>query len=290
MQRALIGWTLGLCLLAGAPAGAEAPRGHLVLNGGGGKPAVVMAKFVELAGGADGTIVVFPTASEEADTGDSYRELLAGFGAGEVAVAEVRSEQDAAEPELAAMVRGADGIWFSGGDQRRITEALNGTVVGEAVRAAFERGAVVGGTSAGTACQSGLMITGDGDFSVIAADNVELWQGLGLFAGVIVDQHFVARSRHNRLISVVLEHPELLGVGVDEATAVWVRPDGTFEVLGEGWVVVYDASRAAVRRAPRGENGTALGVHGMVTHVLLPGDVFDVRSRAVVERTNGSAP
>ena len=290
MQRALIGWMLGLCLVAGAPAGAEAPRGHLVLNGGGGKPAAVMAKFVELAGGADGTIVVFPTASAEADTGDYYRKLFAGFGAGTVTVAEVRSRQDAADPGLAEKVLGAGGIWFSGGDQRRITEALNGTAVGEAVRAAFERGSVVGGTSAGTACQSGLMITGDGDFSIIAAENVELWEGLGLFGGVIVDQHFVARSRHNRLISVVLEHPELLGVGVDEATAAWVRPDGRFEVLGEGWVVVYDASRAAVRRAPRGESGTALGVHGMVTHVLLPGDVFDLRTRAVVERTGGNAP
>jgi cyanophycinase len=118
------------------------------------------------------------------------------------------------------------------------------------------------------------MITGDGDFTVITADNVELWDGLGLFKGVIVDQHFVARGRHNRLMSVVLEHPALLGVGIDEATAVWVRPNGTFEVLGDGWVVVYDASEATVRRRAYGDDKTALGVRGLVTHVLLPGDVF----------------
>ncbi|NIR40627.1 MAG: cyanophycinase, partial [Actinobacteria bacterium] len=96
----------------------------------------------------------------------------------------------------------------------------------------------------------------------ITADNVVLWPGLGLFPGVIVDQHFVARRRHNRLISVVLEHPELVGVGVDEATAVWVRPDGTFRVLGDGWVVVYDATDAAIRHAPAPGDRVALGAHG----------------------------
>jgi len=129
------------------------------------------------------------------------------------------------------------------------------------------------------------MITGDGDFTVIAAGNVELWDGLGLFPGVIVDQHFVARGRHNRLISVVLEHPDLLGVGVDEATAVWVRPNGTFQVLGEGWVVVYDAHDSEIHRKNGVGGRTDLGVHSLKTHVLLPGEVFDVRSRAVVVGT-----
>jgi cyanophycinase len=280
MRGTLTASVLGLCLLGSSATAAVAPRGHLVLNGGGGKPAAVMAKFVELAGEA--TVVVFPTASAEADTGEYYRELFSDHGAGQVVVAEVRSREDAADPVLAGAVAAAGGIWFSGGDQRRITEALNGTAVGEAVRAAFVRGAAVGGTSAGTACQSGLMITGDGDFSVITADNVVLSPGLGLFEGVIVDQHFVARSRHNRLLAVVLEHPELLGVGIDEATAAWVRPDSTFEVLGEGWVVVYDAAAATVRRRARAEGGDALGVQGLTTHVLLPGEVFDLRGRRVV--------
>ncbi len=130
------------------------------------------------------------------------------------------------------------------------------------------------------------MITGNGDFTVLTADNVELWQGLGLFEGVIVDQHFVARQRQNRLVSVVLEHPELLGVGVDEGTAVWVRPDGTFEVLGYGWVMIFDARSATVQRQKRGDDSVALGVHGLVTHVLLPGEVFDPGTRTIVEETS----
>lgn len=268
------------CLLAAAVGAADdGPRGHLVLNGGGDKPAEVMEAFVALAGGPDAAIVVFPTASGEPDTPDYYLDLFEdGYGCTDVSVPLVYERNDAIDPELAARVRAAGGIFFAGGDQRRITRALLGTPVGDAVAEAFERGAVVGGTSAGTACQSPLMITGDGDFDVIADDVVELWPGLGLFAGVIVDQHFIARQRQNRLISVVLEHPDLLGVGVDEATAVWVRPDGTFKVLGEGSVMVFDAHESVIDRATGGDH-TNLGVHGLVVHVLLPGEEFDLETR-----------
>jgi cyanophycinase len=270
---------------SGDPMAPDQPsRGHLVLNGGGSKPAVVMEKFIELAGGRDAEIVVFPTASELEDTGDYYRDLFTDeYGCSNVWWADVHDRQDADDADLAERIAAADGIFFSGGDQRRITESLLGTPVGLAVNAAFGRGAVVGGTSAGTACQSPLMITGDGDFSVITKGNVELWEGLAFFPGVITDQHFVARGRQNRLISVVLEHPELLGVGVDEATAVWVRPDGTFKVVGEGWVMVFDAAKARVTSGPWRDGATALGVHGLATHVLLPGEVFDTTTRKVVE-------
>lgn len=285
LRRWVLGAIVPVVAFGCASVGAVEPKGHLVLNGGGTKPREVMEKFIELAGGPDAAIAVFPTASELPDTGQYYLDLFADeYGCTDVFAADVMDAQEAQDPDVAARVAAAGGIFFAGGDQRRITRALIGTPVGQAIREAFEGGAVVGGTSAGTACQSPLMITGDGDFTVIRADNVELWEGLGLFDGVIVDQHFVARRRSNRLISVVLEHPELLGVGIDEATAVWVRPDGTFLVLGDGWVMVFDAASADVRRAPYGKDRTALGVHRMTVHVLLPGEVFDLRTRRVLER------
>ena len=276
---------VGVLFLAAGLAGATEPTpGHLVLNGGGPKPAAVMQRFINLAGGPDADLVVFPTASEETDTGDYYRDLFTeDYGCRRVTAVEVHDRDDAMDEALADRVRRADGIWFAGGDQRRITEALLDTPVGTAVVEAWRRGATVGGTSAGTACQSGLMITGDGDFDVITADNVVLWPGLGLFSGVIVDQHFVARRRHNRLIAVVLEHPELLGVGVDEGTAVWVRPDGTFRVLGEGWVIVYDATEATARRGSAPGDRVNLGAYGMRMHVLIDGDVYDVPGRRMVD-------
>ena len=290
-MRSFLLTCLVLLVAAVVPAAEAAPGGSLVLIGGGSKPAAAMEKFIELAGGRDAAIVVFPTASEEPDTPEVYRKLFAeDYRCTNVWVAPVATADDARDPDIAHRVAAAGGIFFGGGDQRRIMDALRDTPTLTAVRSAFARGAVVGGTSAGTACQSSLMITGDGDFTVITADNVGLWPGLGLFRGVIVDQHFVARQRENRLLSVVLEHPDLLGVGIDEATAVWVRPDGTFEVLGDGWVMVFDARGAEVRRQARAGGGTALGAHGVVTHILLPGEVFNPALRVGNRAGEASAP
>lgn len=270
-------------------AGQDAPKGHLVLIGGGKRPSSVMSRFVELSGGPSARILVVPTASELSDTVEVYRKELAALGATNVAGLDVRTRLDAQRKALVEEVEKAGGIFFSGGDQRRIVAALGGTPVGDAIVAAWRRGATIGGTSAGTACMSPLMLTGEGDLKVLRAGNVELSPGLGLFPGAVLDQHFVARLRQNRLMSVVLEHPQLLGIGIDEGTAVWLRPDGTFQVLGEGSVVVYDAAGATATRT-RGEGPVLLGVRNLRTHVLIPGDAFDLAVRSVVPARDPAAP
>lgn len=286
-----LGVLLGLVLGAAVAAGEDAaPKGHLVLIGGGEKPPEVMRKFVELAGGPAAPIVVIPTASSEPGTGAYYVKLFEDeYGCTGVVSLGIRSPADARRPDLVALAARAGGIFFGGGDQVRILSALAGSPVLAAIRKAFERGAVIGGTSAGTACQSQLMITGEGDFSVIRSRSVELWDGLGLFRGVIVDQHFLARQRQNRLISAVLEHPEYLGVGIDEDTAVWVRPDGTFTVMGRNAVMVVDAAAARLGRQPRDTGQDGLGAHGLKVHVLLPGEVFDLKARSVVAAARAAA-
>jgi cyanophycinase len=263
---------------------AAAPvRGHLILIGGGEKPPEAMRKFVELAGGPQALIVAIPTASKEPDTGSYYVKLFREeYGCGNVTALEIASKADAMRPDYAELAGRATGIFFGGGDQIRITNALLDTPVGRAIADASARGAVIGGTSAGTACQSDPMITGEGDFKVIRANSVELWHGLGFFRGVVVDQHFIARQRSNRLVSVILEHPDLLGVGVDEDTAVWVRPDGTFQVMGKSCVMVLDAKGAEVSRQPVETAQDLLGVHGMRVHILLPGESFDLARRAPI--------
>ncbi len=284
MKRKACTAALAVLALAEAAGGAPSARGHLVLIGGGEKPPEAMRKFAELAGCPEEPIAVVPTASSEPDTGDYYRALFRELGCRQVTVLEVRSPDDARRPELVATAARARGIFFSGGDQARITAAFAGSPLLAAIRQAHEGGAVVGGTSAGTACQSPRMITGEGDFTVVRAGAVELVEGLGLLPGVIVDQHFIARQRSNRLLSVVLEHPDLLGVGVDEDTAIWVRPDRTFEVLGERSVAVLDARGATVGRQTRKDGGDGLGVHDLVLHLLLPGEVFDLEARRVVAK------
>ncbi len=289
-MKTRLAFAVALLLAAVAPAfGADAPKGHLFLIGGGKRPAAVMTKFIELAGGPSARILVVPTASELPDTVHSYRKELAALGATDVAGLDVRIPPDAHRKSLVEAVENAGGIFFAGGDQRRIVKALHASPVGDAIAAAYRRGAVIGGTSAGTACMSPLMLTGEGDPKTISARNVELWPGLGLFPGAILDQHFVARQRQNRLVTAVLENPAYLGIGVDEATAVWLRPDGTFEVLGESAVFVYDAAAATVTRAA-GDGPGLLGVRNLRTHVLLPGDVFDLAVRSAIPNARPETP
>ena len=281
---------LFLCLavvLAAAAALAQAPQpsGDLILIGGGDKPDEAMRKFVELAGGPQSPIVLIPTASRDRKTRAGYaKQFREELGCTALTVLDIKTREDAVRPDFVEAVAKARGIFFGGGDQVRITTALLDTPVGKAIADAFARGAVVGGTSAGTACQSGPMITGEGDFTVIRANAVELKPGFGFFRGVIVDQHFIARQRSNRLISVILEHPDLLGVGVDEDTAVWVRPDGTFRVIGKGSVMVIDPGGASIRRGVEAGGRDLLGVHDLRVHVLLDGEEYDPAKRAVIVR------
>lgn len=280
---------LSLALLAALPiptialGGDAQAKGHLVLIGGGEKPPEVMRKFVELAGGKDAPIVMIPTASSEPDAASYYEKLFREeHGCTNAVSLDIRKKADAQRADWTDLARKARGIFFGGGDQIRITNALLGTPVGDAIAAAFASGAVVGGTSAGTACQSERMITGEGSFSQVATRSVELWTGLGFLpSGVVVDQHFIRRQRQNRLLSVILENPELLGVGVDEETAIWVRPDGTFQVLGRSGVMVFDAQGGRVSRKPRDTGQDLLGVHALKLHLLLPGETYDLFTRTV---------
>jgi len=282
-MRRVIG-VVGMIVAAAVAGGAEnGTKGHLVLVGGGDKPPEAMRKFVELAGGPQAPIVAIPTASEEADAAEYYVKLFKEeYGCANVVALPIKAREDAMRADLAELALRAKGIFFGGGDQVRITRALLDTPVGAAIAAAHARGAVVGGTSAGLACQSALMITGEGDFTVIRANAVELKPGLGFIDRAIVDQHFIARQRSNRLLSVILEHPELLGVGVDEDTAIWVRPDDTFRVIGSRSVMVIDPAGARVTRQSGEEGKDLLGARDLRVHVLLPGDEYDLKGRAVV--------
>jgi cyanophycinase len=170
-------------------------------------------------------------------------------------------------------VKDATFIWFPGGDQGRLVKALENTGIPEAIRARYQAGALVAGTSAGAAVMSKLMMTGEADLQSITARRTELVDGLGLWPDVIVDQHFLKRQRNNRLISAVLDHPEVIGIGIDETTAVFVTGGRRFEVLGKSSVLVVDGRRAAVDATPAG--GLATG-RGLKLSVLKAGMTFDL--------------
>jgi cyanophycinase len=282
---------IGLLALAsvGAACAADAgPKGTLFIIGGGDRPQAMMQRFVDLALKAPGgKIVVFPQASAEAEaSGTGLAEELRKLGAPEVRSLNLTREE-ALKPGSAALLDGVGGIYFCGGDQSRLTAVLLDTPIHARMKVLYENGAVVGGTSAGAAVMSEVMITGDekkkpaagSEWQTIEADNVITVRGFGFLTSAIVDQHFATRRSHNRLISLVLEHPELVGIGIDESTAAVVTGGNTFEVVGGKDIVVYDATKAKVAR-----NGVFLGGTGLAFHVLLPGDRYDIVRRAVLPR------
>ena len=279
----------GTAALPGAAASGPRPRGTLYIVGGGPQPAALVESFVRLAGGAGkARIVVLPMASASgATSGEEKAKDLRARGA--VAVNVVLTREQANTDSAARLFADATGIWFGGGDQARLNDVIRGTKVDSAIAARYRAGAVVGGTSAGAAVMSTPMITGDerrpGGARPVANDSGPQWMtierddvvtvdGLGLVRDAVIDQHFLRRRRHNRLISLVLEGPPHLGAGIDESTALVVHPDGRWTVEGASAVVVYDARRAALTdRASR-----TLGAAGMTMHVLPAGSTFDPRS------------
>jgi cyanophycinase len=265
----------------------EGVRGHLLIVGGGQQPPALVARFVELAGGAGrARIAVLPMASGEPEaSGREKAEELRGLGA-DAFVLQLTREQ-AMTDSAARLLDGATGIWFTGGDQSRVTPVLRGSPVLEAIRARWREGAVVGGTSAGAAVMPDSMLTGnqfragvdtagyyEDEYPDVARGRIQIVPGLGFVHGAIIDQHFIRRERHNRLLAVVLERPSLIGVGIDESTAIEVGPDGRWTVRGSSAVVIYDARRARVTP------GTApvLGTVEVRMHLLPAGGVFDPRT------------
>ena len=260
--------------------------GHLVIVGGGPIPDAIDRRFLDLAGGVGkARIVVLPMASESgAESGAGKAASFEKLGASH-AVSLNLTRQDVGADSVARLLGQATGIWFPGGDQNRLTAAILGTAVLDSIRSRYRHGAVVGGTSAGAAVMSDPMISGDerrpggtrppGDSSdgwmTIDRDDVVLVPGFGLLPHVTVDQHFLRRRRHNRLISVVLERPTVVGVGIDESTALVVAPSGSWEVIGASQAVVYDARRSALTPAR-----ATLGAANIQVHVLPAGSRFDL--------------
>jgi cyanophycinase len=250
MQRRLLLPLLlaGLATSGALPAAADT---HLVLVGGGDRPPAALARFVEWAGGKSARVLVVPWASgEPKESCDALIAELRERAPAEVACAphatlDAQGKASPLEPEKATAVRAelarATGVFFTGGDQARVMDALADPALLEAVRARYADGIVFGGTSAGTAIMSASMITGDGDFTVIDGAKVGVRPGLGLLEGAIVDQHFVKRQRENRLFGLVLLHPEERGVGIDEDTALVVTNGREAEVVGAGPVLLVDA-------------------------------------------------
>ncbi|TFW11317.1 cyanophycinase [Massilia arenosa] len=220
-------------------------RGHLVVIGGHEDrkhDKTILSRFVELAGGIDKTIVVITAASKIAtEMWEVYDKAFADLGVIRREHVHLESREDANNPELARKVEEASGIFMTGGDQKRLLAILGGTEVDTAMHTAFkERGACVGGTSAGASAMSGHMLAEGSNVLQPEKNAVNLGAGFGFIPRVVIDQHFSERHRLARLLAVVAQNPYLQGVGIDEDTALVIERGVGIEVLGQGAVTIVD--------------------------------------------------
>jgi cyanophycinase len=246
---------------------------RLLIIGGAAGPGL-LGRFVALAGGPAARIVVIATASSEPDlASSSVGEAFTALGAGEVRALAIatREEANAEQP----LLRRATGVFFTGGEQERITRVIGGTSTDLLLHELT--GPVIAGTSAGAAAMSGTMIVG-GDAPGITRASVRTGPGLEFLPGVLIDQHFAERGRVNRLLSAVALYPHELGLGIDEDTAILTDGD-RFEVLGSGAVTVVDAGAATDIRVPAQGPITLTGAH---IHVLAAGHTFHLAGRRPV--------
>lgn len=255
-------WLIAVALAADPQM--EIPKGRLVVIGGGETPAVVVNRTLELSGGKSAKIAVLPAANPE--YGASSMAGWKRTGANNVAL--VNPQQSAAAVKT---LREADLIWLPGGLQGVFMNNIRGSEIAETIRTRYRDGAIIGGTSAGAAVMGKTMIGGRSDLDSLRAGSAPYLQnGLGLWPEVIVDQHFLQKGRFNRLALAVIDDPDLVGVGIDEETAVIVH-GRECEVIGNNNVTVIDGRKAAREKLVKGEPAAA---RNLKIHVLRAGMTF----------------
>jgi cyanophycinase len=239
----------------------------------------ILERFIRVSGGTDANIVVIPTASRMHETGPRYEKLFKDLGAEQVAVMDFDTRRDCQEPGRLARIEEATGIFFTGGNQLRLSTLLGGTPVAKLIRMRNAHGVTVGGTSAGASILSEHMIAFGDEGSAVISGSVRLAPGLGLTNRFIIDQHFRQRDRLGRLITALAYNPFAVGIGLDEDTAAFIAPDETIEVEGSGGVTVLDASEVSFSSMSDVSEGQPICMLGLKLHILVAGATFNLNTR-----------
>jgi cyanophycinase len=245
----------------------------------------ILERFVRVSGGAHADIVVIPTASRMHETGPRYEQIFRDIGAARVTVMDFDTRRDCHEPGRLARIEAASGIFFTGGNQLRLTTLLGGTPVAKLIRLRNAHGVTVGGTSAGASILSEHMIAAGDEGSSVVAGSVRLAPGLGLTNRFIIDQHFRQRDRFGRLLTALAYNPFAVGIGLDEDTAAFIGPDETLEVEGSGGVAVVDGSEVTYSSIDAVEEGQPVCMLGLRLHVLVAGATYNLHTRQAAAGT-----
>ncbi len=262
-------------LLVGSSFGCtkKSKRGHLLIIGGEAEPPKAIKKFIALAN--NGPILVITSAGEiRHKYGEQTIETFKANGAKHVEMIHIADANEANAENTVKKIKSFKGIFFTGGVQVLLMQRIGDTKTHEAIKDFYlNRGGIIGGTSAGASCQSKVMITGVGNYTIMEKNNIETSTGFGFLENIIIDQHFLARSRSPRLFVPVIE-TGLIGIGIDEKTAIIYNPDDTFEVFGVSSVMVYDPRGCYIANCP---DSKKLSIENLKVSILHAGQIFDMK-------------
>ncbi len=239
----------------------------------------ILKRFVHVCGGSEADIVVIPTASRLEDTGARYEKIFTELGAARVASLNFATRADGEREDWLERIAYATGVFFTGGNQLRLSTILGGTRAAKMIRQTNAAGVAVGGTSAGASILSEHMIAFGSEGGSPRADSVRLAPGLGLTNRFIIDQHFRQRDRLGRLVSALAYNPFPVGIGLDEDTAAFIGPDNTLDVEGSGAVTVVDADGAEFSSMAQADESDPVCLIGLRVHVLVRGATFNLHTR-----------
>jgi cyanophycinase len=266
------------------PAKVETKQGTLIIIGGGERKddqRTVLQEVARRAGGGKLVVVTIATA-EPQETWEEYREIFKKLGVKKVEWLDVRLREEGFKDEVVRILDQATVVFFTGGDQLKITSQLGDSPVYRRIEEIYEQGGTIAGTSAGASVMSETMlVSGDGDESHKVDAVLGMAPGLGLIRNAVVDQHFAQRGRLGRLLGAITQNPRTLGIGIDENTAIILDDNERFEVVGAGAVYVLDGSKVSYSNLaePQEEMKKTMSVFDVTLHVLSEGNEFDLKER-----------
>jgi cyanophycinase len=262
------------------------PQGQLIVIGGGllkegGEP--IIEKMAEATQKAKGPLIIVNAATYEPDdVFEEHAAIFKQYGIEQIEGMDIRSREDALDQAKVSKCSDAGMIFFTGGDQLRITSQIGDTPLFRCMHDYYTNGGIIAGTSAGAAAMPETMIIGGPSDESGRVSDLSMAPGLGFLQGAVVDSHFAERGRIGRLLAVVVQNPRNLGLGIDESTAIVVDKRENFEVIGKGAVYVLDGKKISYSSLSEKRRGSVTSVYGVQLHVLGEGDCFDLSNREPV--------
>jgi cyanophycinase len=244
----------------------------------------ILYHVVEEAGGIDATIVIIPTASSiPVEVGENYVNAFTKLGCKNVKVLDIRTKVDAEKQTSIDLIKSANCIMFSGGNQSKITDKIGGTEIAKILTERYqnEEGFVIAGTSAGAMVMANEMIAGGSATEAFIKGAVKMYKGLGLIPELIIDTHFIRRGRFGRQSEAIAKFPNLIGIGLAEDTGMIIKNGNDCTVIGSGMTIIFDGSKLTYNNEKALEEGTPMTMANLTVHVLSNSDQFDIKNRKV---------